>query len=51
MVSDNGPQFSSKEFSRFAKNWQFQHITSSAHFPSSNGLAESAVKSVKSRIM
>ena len=51
MVSDNGPQFSSNEFSQFAKDWQFQHITSSPHFPSSNGLAESAVKSVKYMIM
>lgn len=47
LVSDNGPQFSSNEFADFAKEWGFQHITSSPHYPRSNGLAESSVKIVK----
>lgn len=48
LVSDNGPQFASREFAEFAKQWEFQHVTSSPYHPKSNGKAESAVKAVKS---
>ena len=47
VFTDNGPQFSSAEFRRFAEEWDFIHTTSSPHYPQSNGLAESAVKIVK----
>ena len=47
LVSDNGPQFTSKEFAEFAKQWEFQHVTSSSYHPKSNGKAESAVKVIK----
>lgn len=47
VVSDNGPQFSSGEFASFAREWGFRHITSSPHYPRSNGLAESSLKVVK----
>ena len=48
VVSDNGPQFSSDEFKQFSKTWMFQHTTTSPYHHQSNGLAESAVKSVES---
>ena len=44
--SDNGPQFRT-EFGDWCRNKGIKHETSSPYFPSSNGLAESAVKSAK----
>ena len=48
LVSDDGPPFSSFEFANFVKDWEIQHIKSSPYYPRSNGMAESAVKIVKS---
>ncbi|XP_060558164.1 uncharacterized protein K02A2.6-like [Ruditapes philippinarum] len=46
-VSDNGTQFSSSEFKEFAKEWGFEHRTSSPGYPQSNGLAEKGVDIAK----
>ena len=45
--SDNGPQYASKEFSKFAKSYQFNHLTSSSRFPQSNGQVEIMVQTIK----
>ena len=47
VMTDNGPQFSSEEFARLAQKYDFEHVTSSPHYPKSNGKVESAVKSAK----
>ncbi|XP_064468653.1 uncharacterized protein K02A2.6-like [Ornithodoros turicata] len=47
LCSDNGPQFTSKQFQAFAEKCDFKHITSSLHFPRSNGLAEKGAQELK----
>lgn len=44
VISDSGPQYDSAEFTKFVKDWHFQHITSSPRNPQSNGKGESAVQ-------
>lgn len=40
IVTDNGPQYSAREFANFAKAYGFKHITSSPQYAQSNGQAE-----------
>ena len=47
--TDGGPQYRT-EFSDFCSNYGIKHELSSAYNPESNGLAESAVKSMKSLV-
>ncbi|KAL5510419.1 hypothetical protein EMCRGX_G005959 [Ephydatia muelleri] len=47
LVTDNGPQFTAKEFSDFLKTNCIVHRTSAPYHPATNGLAENMVKNVK----
>jgi hypothetical protein len=47
LFSDGGPQFTSSQFVRFRKEWDFQHTRSSPHYPQSNGQVERTVQTVK----
>lgn len=47
VVSDNGPKYDCAEFCEFAKQYGFQHITSSPFYPQANGQAEKGVQIVK----
>ena len=50
VISDNGPQYSSCEYKKFAKEWGFHHDASSPKYPKSNGLVERTVQTVKRTI-
>uniref|UniRef100_A0A3Q2DFB3 Integrase catalytic domain-containing protein n=1 Tax=Cyprinodon variegatus TaxID=28743 RepID=A0A3Q2DFB3_CYPVA len=47
VVSDNGPCFSSREWQRFATQYEFRHVTASPHYAQSNGQAEKGVHILK----
>jgi len=51
LKSDNGPQFSAKPFQEFAKEWCFDHVTSSPIYPKSNGFIERQVQTVKQALI
>ena len=47
VISDNGGHFSANVFSKFTDQWCFDHVTSSPHYPQSNGFIERHVQTVK----
>ncbi len=47
VYSDNGPQYNTEKFRRFAKDWNFETRTSSPLFPQSNGMVERHIETVK----
>ena len=50
VIMDNVPQFRGQQYKNFAKQWGFNHVTSSPYHSQSNGTAESAVKIAKSML-
>ena len=47
IMSYNGPQFSSKEFKEFSRQYCFEHVTSSPRYPQSNGFVERMIQTTK----
>ena len=47
IVSDNGPQFTSREFEKFTKLNGIKHFRSAPYHPATNGLAERFVQTFK----
>ena len=44
VISDNGTQYSSKEFESFTKHWEFKHTTTSTLYTQANELVEKSVR-------
>ena len=47
LVSDNGPCYTAEVFTNLMQEYSVNHITSSPHYPQSNGLAEKFVQIIK----
>ena len=48
--TDNGPPFNSEPFTKFLIKQRVDHITSSPHYPKSNGFIERQVKTMKTAL-
>ena len=47
VITDNGSQFGSAELKSFVTEYGFRHVTSSPHYPQSNGQAARMVQTIK----
>ncbi|KAK2562775.1 Uncharacterized protein P5673_013720 [Acropora cervicornis] len=47
IVRSDNPQYNTAEFAKFAKDWEFKHVTSSLLCAQSNGEAERALQTAK----
>ena len=47
LISDGGPEYTSRAFRDFVKKWQFTHQTSSPEYAKGNARAERSVQTVK----
>ena len=47
LQTENGPPYISREFQQFMRSYDIEHVTSSPHYPQSNGRAENATKTAK----
>ena len=50
-LTDNGPQFVTHEYKRFAQTFDFEHVTSLPYWSGSNGKAEDEQNEHQSRMM
>lgn len=50
IVSDNGPQFTSEEFKQFVREMGCRHVQTAPYNPSTNGLAERFVQTLKNAL-
>ena len=51
LLCDNGTQFTSAEFQQLAKQYSFEVVTSSPHYPHGHGFVERQVQTVKKTIL
>lgn len=51
VITDGATNFVNHEFKKFAEAWKFHHVTSSPHYPKSNGKAEITVKKAKQLLL
>ena len=47
LITDNGPEFTSHNFKKFSKSWDFKHQAVSPPYYQSNGLVERSIQTVK----
>nr|XP_034824747.1 uncharacterized protein K02A2.6-like [Maniola hyperantus] len=47
LITDNSTAYSSLEFKKFMAEWDVRHVTSSPHYPQSNGKSERTVQTIK----
>ena len=51
LISDNGPCYTAQAFTIVMKSYNVNYITSSSHYPQSNGPAEKCIQIVKKLVL